>query len=173
MSGHLDSSEIEKILLQDSHIVTIEHAEGYAFLHIDSSLFEKKRDTIEEYVKDLQAFLAMPYIVDKFTNHPLRSRWKLVDAPKRYGQEVLDFLQNNALRAMMFMTAYHCTDYVNPANYIGKNKEEFGRKFDDLLDTYAGLTKQLGDVAPIEKVKSLKQKVYTLLEFLSQQSPAS
>lgn len=165
-------SEIEKILLQDPHVIRIEPAEEWEFHNINCSIFKNHQEIVKSYLCSLQNFLKRPYIIDDFTKHPMREKWRYIEVPQKYDRRVSEYLKHNALRWKNMLAAFHCIDVINKDNYCGTNTEQFQKILDELKEACRTVGLQT-DVTPIEVVKSLKQKVYSLMEFLSNQSPLS
>jgi hypothetical protein len=165
----MTTSEIERILLQDPHIIRIEPGETWKRRTINAALFRNRQETVTDYISSLWDFLSRHYIIDEFTDHSKREWWRLVEAERLYAPEVKSYLARNAMRGSSWMIAYHCTDVINVRNYQGPHQEEFGTKMQELLSTYRSIPRI--DTIPIAPVKELKKKVYAVLEFLADQSP--
>lgn len=170
-----DYRTLREIIEKDPHVVRVELGEPWKFLIINNALFRSNKDTVLLYFINLQKFLGLPYIVDDFENHGLRELWRLQEVPRKYDKDVQEFLRNNSLRTASYMVVNHCTDVINPDNYVGTNKEMFESKLKEMLDGISQIREVTkGDrPTPVTLVKSLKQIVYSLLEFLSYQSPTT
>jgi len=185
MNSNTTNDGIER-LLKDPKIKEVIYAKVWELHPIDVSLFREERDYAKDYIQDLQDFLRAPYIIDRFSDHAIRSSWKHVDVPRDYGKGAEDFLQSNALRALVHGIVPACIDTINLENYVGPNPNEFRQKhlemtqsYDKIFQLYSEITRDNGDVIssppesiPMDLVEEMKVKVYALLEFLSEQSPA-
>ena len=90
MSDRIPLAEMERIMLEDPHIVAIHRDDPLEIPDIDLSLWEGDRGKDLEGIK---RFLAMPYVEDDFgTKHNDRRKW-MDDLERRYGEDFRTLLQ--------------------------------------------------------------------------------
>ncbi len=176
MIAELQAQDMERILMEDPHIVRIHPAEIWKSLDISLELWEEPtRESKEKCLKIIKEFLGYPYIEDDFGKDHLQRRDWWERKVKEHGEAFGHFVDKNALRAgyAYFMLGSQFLG-INQ-NYIGTNPQ----KYQEVLgEVFKGLPdKSIYHLMPtymkIEVMKDFKLRVYNILEFLSIQSPAS
>ncbi|MDP2750859.1 MAG: hypothetical protein Q8O89_08570 [Nanoarchaeota archaeon] len=176
MSDETILSEIEKILLEDPHVVSIYPSEKWDVPKIDYSLFkEKDREQIECNINSLTKYLNCSYVVDDFfENHDKRRTWRNQLRKKYSGFEGY-YSSNNALKianwGAVLMSAYENIERA----YIGSNKDELFAFTDAIcqqVTIYHEKWHLKSSEQQVEYAKQTKQAVYDALVFLSEQTLA-
>lgn len=159
---------MREILEKEEHIVEIIPGENWEFHDIDYSSFE-----VDDYFLEiLQDFLKGPYIVDDFDNHRERMKWRK-EMESKY-KEFADYYRTNSLK---YQSVIKITDsdgsvlnYLFKEPYTGEEKENMESLKNKITDLYISLNEYdaLGSIEKkIEYVKTLKERAYEFLEFLS------
>lgn len=165
---------IELLIKAEPHILKIEPAEQWKSLDINPLIFcSESRDYAMDYIEGLKYFLNLPYIIDDFDSHNVRNEWK-TDMFYKYGIKSYEYLNTNVLKGANSNVVNHCiSEAINSKTYVGSNNEEFEKRIKELSELNQQLSKatHLDCSTPIDLIKTLKQKVYCLLEFLSCQTP--
>lgn len=166
MSEELSISEIEKILLKDSHIVTIHSAREWAIPEIDYSFFKpESQEKAKECVAALERYLDCPLIEDDFEDHNSRRTWR--DRLEKQYDWFHEFYNNNALKIAktteisiaFFRLESYCT------NLIKKSFQELNQKRSQLSKNkiYSSRSTQ----EKIDYVNEVKVIIYDALKLFS------
>ena len=165
-----DIEVLVKRLLRDPNITYVFYPEKWDLPQIDygGCWDGEKADVQTSQVRNLIDFLKKPYIVDKFSRHEDRRKWRGELEPDiRYFYE-----HNNALK-------YHCisSTLINigliTVGYLGHNLEKLKSAATSLRSEVLG-QREYGlnsTEEKIEYIKILKSKVYGILIELSRAMP--
>lgn len=174
MGKKLSLNGMERILLRDHHIKAIKHDKPKEVPEINSALFAPPdREGDNERIECLKEFLDSPYIIDDFgiggEDHDLRREWRQ-QMEDRYTW-FRDYYLTNALKINRILEASTSLRHLQ-LDYIGTNK----RKFKELVGRKQALSNKKYDPSMnlnerIRYVKGLKDLVYDVLIFLSEQRP--
>ena len=168
----MEESEMEIILMQDSHILTVHHSRDWDIPQLDYTPWqERARKSIENSVKTLVSVLHLYYMEDDFEDHPNRIKWRR-ELEERYDW-FNDYYKKNGLR---FGTVGQKVS--GPFDLI---KKYYDGPFPDELGDRMEVIRELLAIGPVkfeeinkstqEKIiymDSIKQKLYELILDLSQ-----
>ena len=174
MSKRSGISKIEELLLKDSHIVAIHHADDYDIPEINIALWSSEdRESCKIFLNGCIEYLNSPCIEDDFgSNHDARRAWKTDSSrPKK----VKEYYSKNALKYNKFVNISDAL-YELLRRYDGTNKRKFER-LDSAVRKEIPASKDEYDMLATQQkigvVKNVKDRLYDVLQFLSEQSPPS
>jgi len=167
MSSDKSGKDIEALLLKDPHIVAIHRFEHEEFPEIDYSMW-KSPAKAERAVGYLQDYIDTIAIEDDFGNdHDARQLWR-----KEIGKnEILrEVILNNSLKGnTLFTPIIHVENLIE--KYIGPGRDELKTRYENLFEYVSDYGSKSFD-EKLSTVTTLKQRVYGILQYLSEQSPA-
>ena len=163
-----DTSGIEELLLLDQHVVALHRFEHEAFPKIDYSMWRSPIKAEGEII-DLQTYINSVGIEDDFgSDHSARREWR----NSQFDAQIQNMMEKDSLRRRGFL---HALDHVSEITegYHGTNKVGLIEKRDKLLEGMPDNYKVVPTEQKISFVNTVKQRAYNVLQFLSEQSPAS
>lgn len=167
--------EIEKILLEEGHVKSIEHA-GYDLPSdtISADLWGGKQRSVKE-IERVITFLNMKYVVDDFgQDHSSRRGW-YSEIRSSKGEDTYEYLQRNAALSYgsIMPLPIYLSDFVK--EYQGNEKEGFQALVEDTKKLISeGILKDekaynsVSTPQKFEAVKELKSSLYQIIEFIHQ-----
>jgi len=167
--------EIENILLREEHVVAVHYDAENEIPDIDLSLWSSRR---AEYQKRrlsyLEEYLNLPYFIeDDFEdNHPVRRVWREKLESKYNWFSIL--YEKNALRYNHLVLVAAAINSLDK-EYMGSGMEEFSNlkgKLMSIIPKYANEYDKMSTRQKIEHIKKIKNEVYSILRFLSEQKPS-
>lgn len=169
MSKNISRNEIEDLLKENPHVVDIHYYVHSGFPDIDTSLWRSEQKAQRE-IGYLQDYIDALCIEDDFgTDHSARRAWRDEIGKNKV---IRSFLKNDPLRVNNFDSIYyHVKELLR--GYKGQNRDQFQNlkepMFDDFPDNYGELSFQ----GKLSAVNRTKERVYGILQFLSEQSSTS
>ncbi|MDD5651034.1 MAG: hypothetical protein PHF86_11565 [Candidatus Nanoarchaeia archaeon] len=166
MKPNLEISNIEKILLENPHVIEIHHSDPFVRLKINKSLYRSDKRAPDMY--NIWQYLENPCIRYDFTSHSTRRLWKWTLNQKLYNYVEKDTFRttNNVIPNVIFSMF---NEY-----YIGPNKDQLETKIEIAKEVYEEVKLTVRDPATEKSILAIekhKSAVYDVLKFLSEQKP--
>ena len=154
-----------EMLLEDQNVVTLHFFEHPEYPRIDYSMWRSPQKA-ENEISELIDYIDSPAIEDVFgKDHTSRKKWhaKLED------KEVKKILKSDPLQANAFHTPEYHLDNLKKG-YKGPNKDKLLGMCAELYDDFPdGRYSELGFQTKLVAANNIKQRVYDILVFLSEQ----
>jgi hypothetical protein len=169
MSDEIPVAEIEKILLEDPHILEIRRDVEIKLPEFDYGLFEGDDDLLRRSVSVLEQAINSPYIIDDFGpgEHGPRRRWRSALMDKYSWFQ--GYYQWNAFKHG-FRQAFLSTCEVMEKNYLGSERDElYGLclKVKEQSRIPDKKFEELTDVGRIDYIHRMKNSMMDVFYFLS------
>ena len=162
-------SNIEKILMNNDHIIKIHPAEEWEDFHLNSEKWNKSSKKLAlKSAQILKEYLNMPYIEDNFgSEHHERREWE-EKLESQYGNGMYEFLKNNALKGEFPYFTLTAQLMGLEEGYL-EDKKDLKVKFDEIYETIPNKKDYhfMPTNEKIKNLKNLKNKIHSLLKFLS------
>ena len=168
MTDNHKGSSIEELLLADPNVEALHKFPHPAFPNIDYSMWKNPSKAKGEIVF-LQEYIDAISIGDRFgSDHSARRQWR----NNQTDGQIQNIIEKDSLRRRGF---FHARDHISELTegYLGTKKDELTAKYTNLLDGMPDNYRSLPTLKKLEFVNAVKQRAYDVIQFLSQQSPAS
>ena len=161
-------------LLDYSHILHVEEGEQWKPVEIDLSMFNDVFEEVKGAIDEIMSYLSLPYIIDDFKNHGLRSQWR----SGFIKEEFSEFVNQTSWRTNRVWGSFSSVLYLDSI-YEGMRKPEFTVLCSELgvylMPAYENnsgdYTTVLDNMEPMDKlkfVKEYKKRCYLVLQFLEE-----
>ena len=160
---------IEKLLIENPHVIAIHHYSHQAFPDIDTSQWRSWKKA-EREIGHIQDYIDSPCIEDDFeTDHSSRRVWRDEVGKDR---RIREFLKNDPLRANNYDGVSYLIGELR-RGYKGTNKAEFDNLKDMMFQDFPDGYDRLSFKEKLNLVNRTKERAYRILQFLAAQSPTS